>query len=279
MPAIIDLSREVELADTRTPQQIMEDAAVYRVWEKVADLDLSPLSQHDSWLVSSSSLLRKALEEAVKAEEFADFKAILRDACPGEFPVSAEPFWNDLMTIAAEAVNFVWSEYQDRVAILSEFDRFNLKKKLNWQARYQVLHQVEDYRFPEDARPAILRSRTRLFRRPDTPPVRVKARGTKVQFAFSPHLADQLGLSHRTRVTAYWEDEQFFYGLRLKTKYEHTGEGYKVQRQRDDSVALVLVTYDREAIDACGGEGTWFVNPSINQEPGVTDIILPSLKS
>lgn len=155
----LDLSHEVELVDTRTPQQVMEDAVVYRVWEKVADQDLSPLYLHDSWLVNGSYKLRKALEKAVKADNFAGFKAILRDAGLRERSLRNSDlivrptglFWNELVAIASAAANTVWSEYEDQLAILSESDRINLRKKLNWQARYQVIHLVENYHFPTDA--------------------------------------------------------------------------------------------------------------------------------
>lgn len=156
MSEIFDLDRAVELADTRTPQEIMEDRAVYRVWDKVGDLDLSPLYQHDSWLVSGLPELRKALEKAVKADNFDSFKAILRDAGLRERPLrglrerptSVGLFWNELVAIASAAVNTVWFEYEDQLATLSESDRINLKKKLNWQARHQAIHLVEEYRFP-----------------------------------------------------------------------------------------------------------------------------------
>ncbi len=150
MSEVLDLTREAELADTRTPQQVMEDAAVYQVWEKVADQDLSPLYRHDSWLVNGSYKLRKALEKAVKSDNFDGFKAILRDAGLGERPSSVRLFWNELVAITSAAVNTVWSEYEDQFATLSESDRINLRKKLNWQARHQAIHLVEEYRFPAE---------------------------------------------------------------------------------------------------------------------------------
>jgi hypothetical protein len=138
----------VEFASTA--QEIIEDRAVYRVWEKVADMDLSRLYRHDSWLVNGSYKLRKALDKAVKSDNFDGFKAILRDAGLGERPSSVGLFWSELEAIASAAVSTVWSEYADQFATLSESDRINLRKKLNWQARHQAIHLVEEYRFPAE---------------------------------------------------------------------------------------------------------------------------------
>lgn len=121
----------------RTPMELIRYTVENQVWEAVTedDLDHTSLRQIYSWLATtpeSESAVEKAVE---KAKGFTEFESILMDECPGECLISVEPFWDELVEISTEAVNTIWSQCEDQLAILLLPERVALRQKLLHMAR------------------------------------------------------------------------------------------------------------------------------------------------